>query len=47
MAYKELNDSHLKVKQFIKNIRFFSDNNEKQSEAIDIFWRMAKLIAVK
>ncbi|MDD7915962.1 BLUF domain-containing protein [Polaribacter ponticola] len=23
MAYKELNDSHLKVKQFIKNIRFF------------------------
>lgn len=47
MAYQELNDSHLKVKQFIKNIRFFSDNNEKQSEAIDIFWRMAKLIAVK
>lgn len=39
MAYFEL-----KVKEFIQNIAYYSENIYKETEAIDIFWRMAKQI---
>lgn len=45
MAYHELDDTDEEVKKFIKSIRFFSQNNEKPTKAIEIFWNMAKYIA--
>ncbi len=44
MAFHELSEKDKKVNQFIKSIKFYSENNDKQSEAIQIFWNMAKQI---
>jgi hypothetical protein len=44
MAYHELNNNETKVKQFIQNIAYYSENTDKETEAIDLFWRMAKQI---
>lgn len=44
MAYHELDDTNDDVKKFIKSIHFFSQNNEKPTKAIDVFWKMAKYI---
>lgn len=47
MAFDELNNNEHKMTQFIKNIDFYTNNNDLQTEAIDIFLRMAKQIVVK
>jgi hypothetical protein len=46
MAFHDLNNNPSNINQFIKNIDFFADNTDKQTEAIDLFWRMAKQIVV-
>lgn len=45
MAFHELDDTEEEVKKFIKSVHFFSQNNEKPTKAIDIFWKMAKYVA--
>lgn len=45
MAYHELDDNDTEVKKFIKSIQFFSQNNEKPTKAIEIFWKMARYVA--
>jgi hypothetical protein len=47
MAFHELNSSKMSINQFIKDINFFTDITEKQTEASDMFWRMVKQIVVK
>jgi predicted sulfurtransferase len=47
MAFHELSSSDKNVNQFIKNIDFYSENSDKQTNAIDMFWSMAKQIVVK
>jgi len=47
MAFHEFNNNSSNINQFIKNIDFFAENSDKQTEAIDLFWRMAKQIVVK
>lgn len=47
MAFVELNNNEHKMTQFIKNIDFYTNNNDLQTDAIDIFLRMAKQIVVK
>ena len=47
MAFYESTNASSNMNQFIKNIVFFSENSEKQTEATDLFLRMAKHIIVK
>lgn len=47
MAFHELNSSKMSINQFIKDINFYTDTTEKQTEASDMFWRMVKQIVVK
>lgn len=44
MAFHEFDDNNEEVKKFIKSVQFFSENNEKPSEAVEMFWNMAKHI---
>jgi hypothetical protein len=47
MAFHEFKNNPTNINQFIKNIDFFAENTDKQTETIDLFWRMAKQIVVK
>lgn len=44
MAYHAFDKNSNEAQQFIKSIQFFSENNEKQTEAVELFWNMAKQI---
>lgn len=44
MAFHEFDDNNEEVEKFIKSVQFFSENNEKPSEAVEMFWNMAKHI---
>lgn len=47
MAFHELDSTEAEVNQFIENIDFISKNNDKKTDAIDIFWNMAQQIVAK
>lgn len=47
MAFHESINKESDINQFINNIDFFSKNNDLQTEATDMFLRMAKHIVVK
>ncbi|WP_339658379.1 BLUF domain-containing protein [uncultured Polaribacter sp.] len=47
MAFYESTNTNADMNQFIKNIIFFSENSDKQTEATDLFLRMAKHISIK
>ncbi len=47
MAFHELNSNEAEVNQFIENIDFISKNNDKKTDAMNIFFNMAKQIVVK
>ena len=44
MAYHEFDKNEKEMGNFVKSIQFFSENNDKPTETIDLFWKMAKLI---
>lgn len=47
MAFHEFNNGDSNANQFIKNIVFFSENSDKKTKSIGMFWRMAKQIVTK
>lgn len=47
MAFQGLDTNKANLKKFIESVDFFSNNIPKKTEAIDLFWRMAKQIVVK
>lgn len=47
MAFHEFNQRESKKDKFKESIDFFSKSVPKKTEAIDLFWRMAKQIVVK
>jgi len=47
MALSNFENNKADMDKFIKSIDFFSSNVPKKTEAIDLFWRMAKQIVVK
>lgn len=47
MAFHEIENKETDMHQAIKNIIFFSDNKDKESDAIDLFWNMAKQIVIR
>lgn len=47
MAFHEFNSGDSNANQFIKNIVFFSENSDKKTKSIGMFWRMAKQIVTK
>ncbi|PQJ78686.1 BLUF domain-containing protein [Polaribacter porphyrae] len=47
MAFHEFDSNKAKVDKFVESIDFFSKSIPKKTEAIDLFWRMAKQIVVK
>lgn len=47
LAFYESTITNADMNQFIKNIIFFTENSEKQTEATDLFLRMAKQIIIK
>lgn len=47
MALSNFENNKADINKFIKSIDFFSSNVPKKTEAIDLFWRMAKQIVVK
>ncbi|WP_397446260.1 BLUF domain-containing protein [Polaribacter sp. R77954] len=44
MAFHEFKNNSSNLDKFAQSIDFFSKNIPKKSEAIDLFWRMAKQI---
>lgn len=47
MAYRKLEKPKDNLDKFVQSIDFFSKNVPKKTEAIDLFWRMARQIVVK
>jgi hypothetical protein len=47
MAFHEFDKSNSSLEKFVNSIDFFSKSVPKKTEAIDLFWRMAKQIVVK
>ena len=46
MAFHEFQKNKASVDQFVQSIDFFSKNVPKKTEAIDLFWRMARQIVI-
>ena len=44
MAFQEIDRNNNKMYKFIENIHFYSENNERKTDSIDMFWRMVKHI---
>ena len=47
MAFHKFGNQNSGLDKFVKSIDFFSKNIPKKTEAIDLFWRMARQIVVK
>lgn len=47
MAFHEFDKNNSSLEKFVESIDFFSKSIPKKTEAIDLFWRMAKQIVVK
>lgn len=46
MAFHEFQENKASLDKFVQSIDFFSKSIPKKTEAIDLFWRMAKQIVV-